>query len=307
MAHSHNHSHSHGSSTKNIALAFFMNLSFTIIELVGGLMTNSIAILSDALHDLGDSLSLALAWYLERISKQNTTPKYSYGFKRFSLLGAIINSLVLLAGSVFVIFESIKRLKEPQHVSAEGMLWLAIFGVIVNGIVFLRSRSSKSLNERVVALHFLEDVLGWVAVLIASIVMLFVEVPMLDSLLSIGISIYILYNIFRNLNSSVRVILQEVPVGVDIPKIKQEIAEIGGISKVGDLHIWSLDSEYNIGSVDVVVNPEIQSLAEAHEIVKAVRTIMEGYSIEHTTIEVEPMDAGCELSCPIDRPHEETV
>ncbi|MEG1794433.1 MAG: cation diffusion facilitator family transporter [Rikenellaceae bacterium] len=303
MAHQHTHNHTHNHTTKNIAVAFFMNLLFAVIELVGGLLTNSIAILSDALHDFGDSLSLALAWYLEKVSKRNTTQKYSYGFKRFSLLGAIINSLILLVGSLIVIYESVNRLINPQEVEAAGMFWLAIFGVAVNGFVFLRSRKSNSLNERVVALHFLEDVLGWVAVLIASVVMMFVEIPKLDSFLSIAISIYILYNIYHNLNSSIRVILQEVPFGIDIPKIKKEISLIKGVAKVGDVHLWSLDSEYNIGSVMVVADENITSLTDAYGVVKEVREVLKKHDVDHTTIEIEPFDAECELLCPIDKAH----
>lgn len=164
--HSHHHSHSHHHGTKNISLAFFLNLGFCIIELIGGLLTNSVAILSDALHDFGDSVALGLAWVFQKKSEQKPDDKYTYGYRRFSLLSAIINSIILVAGSAFVLFESIKRIIEPAETNAKGMLLLAILGVAVNGVAILRLRKGGSVNERVVSLHLMEDVLGWVAVLI---------------------------------------------------------------------------------------------------------------------------------------------
>lgn len=305
MAHTHDHSSGtnaggHRNVSKNIAVAFFLNFSFSIFELIGGLFTNSIAILSDALHDFGDSISLGIAWYLEKVSKRSRTNKYSYGFKRFSLLGAIINSLVLLVGSVIVIYESIERMIRPQEVHAEGMLWLAIIGVAVNGFVFLRGRGTKSLNERTVTLHFLEDTLGWIAVLIASIVMMFVEIPRLDSILSVCIALFILYNVFRNLNASVRVILQEVPSTVDMPKVLEEISALDHVEEAGDLHIWSLDSEYHIASVLITVDDSIRTVYDSYNIVIEVKKVFAEYAIEHSTIEIRPKDAAKVLKCPID-------
>ena len=301
MGHNHNHSHNHAGATKNIAFAFFINLLFSIIELVGGLLTNSVAILSDALHDFGDSISLALAWYLERKSKLNTSEKYSFGYKRFSLLGAIINGLILFTGSVIVIIEGVKRILKPEDVNAEGMLYLAILGIVANGVVYLRGRKSTSLNERVVTLHFLEDVLGWVAVLISSIVMIYVELPILDSILSIAISLFIMYNVFGSLGESVKVFLDKVPEMISIARIKKELNSIDGVAKVGDVHIWSLDSEYNLSTVQVVVEESIITLLDTNNIVKEVKKVMKMNTIAHTTVEVQPMGCNDLLSCPIDQ------
>ena len=196
MSNTHNHSHNH--SEGNIKIAFFLNLGFTIVEIIGGLYTNSLAILSDALHDLGDSLSLGLSWYFQRLSKKGSTKKFSYGYKRFSLLGAIINSIVLVVGSIFILSKAIPELFNPEETNAQGMLYLAILGVVVNGAAVFKLRKGKSLNEKVVSLHLLEDVLGWVAVLIGSIVMIYFDLPFVDPLLSILISIFVLYNVYRN-------------------------------------------------------------------------------------------------------------
>ena len=210
MAHQHNHGHHH--SSENIKTAFFLNLFFTIIEFIGGIYTNSLAITSDAIHDLGDSISLGMAWYFQNLSNKKPTKTYSYGFKRFSLLGAIINSVILLVGSIFIILEAIPRILSPEHSDAKGMMWFAVLGIIVNGAAVLKLRKGTSINERVVSLHMIEDVLGWVAVLIASIIMQFWDIPILDPILSLLIALFILYNVFKNGRESVRIILQGTPI-----------------------------------------------------------------------------------------------
>ncbi|MDZ7847967.1 MAG: cation diffusion facilitator family transporter [Owenweeksia sp.] len=189
-------------SGKNLRLAFFLNLAFTLFEIIGGLWTNSIAILSDALHDLGDSLSLGLSWYLQRKSRQTANQHYTYGYRRFSLLGALINSVVLVVGSVVIIVEAIERLQQPEAPDATGMLIFAIVGVGINGFAALRLRAGKSLNERVVSWHLWEDVLGWLAVLLGAVVMLIWETPWLDPVLSIGITVFILINILKRLRNT---------------------------------------------------------------------------------------------------------
>jgi cobalt-zinc-cadmium efflux system protein len=221
--HDHNHDHSHHHSSDDdegvsgLKVAFFLNVFFSIVEFIGGFFTNSLAIISDAIHDLGDSLAIALAWFFQKLSKKKRNSKFSYGYKRFAILGAIINSMILLFGSLLVIYGSVMRLLEPQQPDALGMFWLAIAGIAINGFAMLnilRGKKKKNLNTRAVALHLMEDVLGWVAVLIGSIVMIFVDVPILDPLLSLGISVYILYNAIRNLKDSFYVIMQGVPDGI---------------------------------------------------------------------------------------------
>ena len=288
----HSHVHNH-SGSKNIAIAFFLNLSFTVIEFVGGLLTNSIAILSDAVHDLGDSFSLALSWYFEKVAKRSPNQKFTYGYKRFSLLGAMINSAVLLIGSTIVIIESIKRIGDPQEVHARGMLLLAILGVVINGIAVLRTRKGTGVNERVVSLHLLEDVLGWVAVLVVSIVMLFVHLPILDPLLSVAISIFVLYNVYRNMKITFKVLLQGVPEEVDITNISQKIGQIESVKSIHDLHVWSLDSQYNVASLHVVISKEDNHPEKLLTIKTQVKKLMEEEGIPHTTVEFETSDEIC--------------
>lgn len=182
---------SHHHATSNIKVAFFLNLSFTLLEIVGGIWINSVAILFDAVHDLGDSMALGLSWYFANVSQKKRDSHFSYGYKRFSLLGALISSFILLVGSILILFEAIPRLIHPETVHVNGMIFLAIWGVLVNGAAVLKLRGGETQNERVVRLHLLEDVFGWIAVLIVGIVMLFVNLPILVPILSVGITFYI--------------------------------------------------------------------------------------------------------------------
>jgi cobalt-zinc-cadmium efflux system protein len=287
------HNHNHGES--NIKAAFFLNLLFSIIEIIGGFFTNSVAILSDALHDLGDSFSLALAWYFEKISKKKRNAKYSYGYRRFSLLGALINSLVLLLGSIFIISESIQRLMSPEQPNAKGMFLLAILGILINGLAVLRLKKGHSLNERAVRLHLMEDVLGWIAVFIGSIVMMFFDLPILDPILSLGIACYILFNIYRNLRDTLRVILQHTPDNVNVEKIENTIKNTEGVNSLHDLHIWSMDGEYNILSVHIVVNRNADE-NKITDIKNQIRDKMKDLNIPHSTLEIERENENCEFS-----------
>ena len=291
MSDSHHH---HQHTKENIKVAFFLNLCFTVIELVGGLLTNSMAILSDALHDLGDSVSLGLAWYFQKIAQKKSDLSYSYGYKRFSLLGAFINSLILSVGSIFILIEAIPRLFDPKQPDASGMIILAIIGVIVNGFAVLRLKKGKSINEKVVSLHLLEDVLGWLAVLIGSIVMYFFNLPVIDSLLSIGIAIFILLNVFKNIRQSIRIILQGVPDSVDIELVKNELKTFANISDVHDLHIWSVDGEYNVLTVHIVLNENMQQ-EKLTDLKHKIKSRLHDFNIQHVTIEFEMKDEMCEL------------
>ncbi|MDL2297135.1 cation diffusion facilitator family transporter [Bacteroidales bacterium OttesenSCG-928-B11] len=292
--HKHAHGHHHHSASKNIAVAFFLNISFTIIEFIGGFLTNSVAIISDAVHDLGDSFSLALSWYFEKVAKRSPNKKYTYGYKRFSLLGAVINSTILLVGSAFVIIESVKRVMDPQEVHAKGMLLLAVLGVVINGIAVLKTRKGEGVNERVVSLHLLEDVLGWAAVLVVSIVMIFVDVPILDPLLSIGIAIFILYNVYRNLKTSLNVMLQGVPDDVNVDHLKKKLLLINEIEAIHDFHVWSMDSQYNVASMHVVLKRGDMTEEILKRMKIDIKGLMKTEGIQHTTIEFEGDGEECD-------------
>ncbi len=297
MAHEHNHSHNHNhhhADEKNISVAFFLNLSFTVVEIIGGLFTNSIAILSDAVHDLGDSFSLGLAWYFQKMAKKGSSKTYSYGYKRFSLLGAIINSIVLVVGSTFILSEAIPRLLHPEKTYAEGMFLLAIVGVLVNGAAVFRLKKGESLNERVVSLHLLEDVLGWAAILIGSIIMYFFDVPILDPLMSIGISVFVLINVYKNVRQSLHIILQGIPDEFNITEISDWLKENNEVEDIHDLHIWSIDGNYNILTVHIVLKEDV-SFEKVRTIKNTIRELLQQKGIQHSTIEFETTDEHCSL------------
>lgn len=285
--HSHNHHHEHHHmGGNNLRVAFFLNASFTIIELVGGILTNSMAIMSDALHDLGDSLSLGVAWYLEKVSKKAPDHKYSFGYGRFSLLGALLTSMVLIVGAVIILMNAIPRILAPQPVHPEGMLGFAVLGIIVNGVAVLRLRKSHSFNEKMAAWHLLEDVLGWVAVLVVSIVLLFYDLPILDPILSLAITFYVLFNVGKNLKKIFRVLLQGVPTHLSVADLENELADIEGVVRAYHTHIWSLEGSRNLLSTHLVVDENVSREQVIHIKEEAIQR-MEVYDIDHVTLQID--------------------
>lgn len=292
MAHDHDHS-GHHHETGNIKVAFFLNLAFTIIEIIGGFWTNSMAILSDALHDLGDSLSLGVSWYLQNYSKKGPDYKFSFGYSRFSLLGALINSIVLLGGSVLILSRAIPRIFNPEPVNAKGMIAFAVLGIFINGAAVLRLRKGKSLNEKVVTWHLLEDVLGWVVVLIGSIILNFKDLPIIDPLLSMGITIYILYNVVKNLKKVMNVFLQGVPEDISIEEIEKLVEEKTEALSVHHTHIWTIEGERNMLSTHVKI-PDNYNSEDIINLKKNIRKLLKEKNIEHVTIEMEYETEECE-------------
>ncbi|MCE5332921.1 MAG: cation diffusion facilitator family transporter [Bacteroidales bacterium] len=293
MSHNHTHDHLHDhSDVKNIKVAFFLNFGFTLFEIAGGFLTNSIAILSDAVHDLGDSLSLGLAWYFQKVARKGSDTSYSYGYKRFSLLGAVINSIVLIVGSIFILTAAVPRIFNPQHTQAEGMFLLAIVGILVNGAAVFRLKKGDSLNEKVVSLHLLEDVLGWAAILVGSIVMYFFDVPVLDPIMSIAIACFVLFNVYKNIRQSLRIILQGIPDEVDITDISTHLSQFKEIESIHDVHIWSVDGNYNVMTVHVVLK-QVLDMDHLAMLKATIRESLETEGIQHVTIEFETANESC--------------
>lgn len=283
--HNHNHSHQHGQDDR-IGWAFFLNVTFTIIEFIGGWLTNSTAIMADAVHDLGDSLSIGFAWILSRFSNKEASDKFSYGYRRLTLFGALVNCIVLVVGSVWILFEAIPRLSNPEMPVVEGMLGLAILGVAVNGYAVFKLKAGETLNEKVLTWHLLEDVLGWVAVLIVSIVLLFVDLPILDPLLSIGFTLFILFNVFKNLKSTLVLFLQAAPDEETQESIKQSLTNLPKVNGVHHLHFWSLDGESHVltAHIELVEKTDVDELIKLKE---QVAKKLSAYRLSHTTIEFE--------------------
>lgn len=284
----------HEHSSKNLKTAFFFNLFFTIFELFGGLYTNSIAIISDAIHDLGDSLSLGLAWFLDVKSKKPKSKTFSFGYRRFSLLGALINSIILITGSIFMINAAVGRLLEPQASDATGMFFFAIVGVAVNSYAAWKTSSGKTLNEKVITWHLLEDVLGWVAIMVASIVLLFTDNMYLDPALSLLITIFILWNVIKRLKETLFIFLQGSPKQINKEEIEREILEIPNVISLHHTHIWSLDGEHHVFTTHVKLGP-LQNIKDLCDVKNQIKAVVQKYPFEHYTIETETDMEICEL------------
>lgn len=273
-------------SQKRIKAAFLINFLFTLIEIVGGLLTNSVAILSDAIHDLGDTISLGISWGLEKVSKRDPDEKYTFGYDRFSLLGGIVSSLVLFGGTIFILTETIPRLLSPESVDPLGMLGFAVLGVLFNLAAYIKVRSGESLNEQAVTLHLLEDVFGWVAIMIGSILILLFDWVFIDPLLSIIITIYIFIHVLRNLKEILKVLLQKVPEKIDVDIIEENIKNIKGILKVYHTHIWSLEGSKVMFSTHIVV-PITMRPKQLMDVKEQIREYLKEEGISHVTIECE--------------------
>lgn len=287
------HDH-HSSSGKNLKLAFFLNLTFTILEFIGGMYVNSIAIVSDAVHDLGDSLSLGTSWYLDNKTKQKSDSKFSFGYRRFSLLGALINSIVLIAGSAYVIYEAVERLMAPEHSDAQGMMIFAFIGVAVNGYAAWKLSSGKTLNEKVVSWHLMEDVLGWVAVLVVSIILQFKDIHYLDPALSLVITLYILWNVFKRLKETLYIFLQGTPSEINLKKVEHKIDKIPGVASSHHVHIWSQEGEHHVFTAHVKLQ-NINSFQEYLKLKTEVLNSLESYNFEHFTVQFELDSETCSL------------
>ncbi|MEX1667783.1 cation diffusion facilitator family transporter [Zhongshania guokunii] len=286
------HDHHHHTASERIGFAFALNFVFTIIEFIGGYLTNSTAIMADAVHDLGDCLAIGSAWLLNKVSDKEASHHYSYGYRRFSLLGALINGVVLVVGAIWILSEAIPRLANPEMPDATGMLGLAILGVTVNGYAAYQLSHGKTLNERMLNWHLLEDVLGWVAILVLSLVLMVVEIPILDPLLSIGFTLFILFNVVKTLLETLRLFLQATPDQALRSQIQADLQAIDHVSDIHHLHLWSLDGEHHVLTAHLLLNQDY-SQPELVVFKANIAAAMAKYELSHTTIELEFPKENC--------------
>jgi cobalt-zinc-cadmium efflux system protein len=278
-------------SGNSILIAFALNAGFSVIEFIGGYYTNSVAITSDALHDLGDSLALLFSYFAEKFSLRKSDEKFTHGYRRFSLLAALLNGMILLSGSIYVLVDSIQRLQHPEAVYAPGMIGLALLGILVNTVAALKLREDTGLNSKMISLHLLEDVMSWVAVLIVSIILLFRPWYILDSILSILISLIILKGVYKNLMNIGLIFLQRFPDGLVIEEIRQAISQFSNVEDVHLIKGWSIDeSKFNM-SLHIRVGLET-SIAE----LDALRRQIEDYLRLKDVLEVTIQFEGCDCS-----------
>ena len=247
--------HHHKKAGQNLAFVFVMNLTFNILVIAGGLATNSMAILADCIHDLADTISIAIAWFLEHVAQKDSSDKYSYGYQRFSILGAVIISVFVIIMAFIILSEAVPRLFHPENVDAGGMLLVAIVGIIFKSISVYRLHDGETFNEKAILFHQLGDVFEWIAILILSIVLMFWEgAPYLDPFVSIGIAIWLIFNLGRNLIKSIQVLLQKTPDNFDVDEFKIQIMAIEGVNAIDDFHIWSLDGIDSVMTLKVNVD-----------------------------------------------------
>jgi cobalt-zinc-cadmium efflux system protein len=270
-------------------------LAFTLVEVAAGFYLNSLAILSDAVHDFGDSISLGLAWALEGYSRRLGDPRYSYGYRRFNLLGALLNTLLLIVGSLYILSEAVPRLFQPQLPNASGMVLVAVLGLVMNGAAALRLRHEKNLGTRVVTWHLIEDVLGWAAVLVVSLAMLVTDAAILDPILSIIITLYVLYNVLKNLRKTAALFLQAVPEDVEIQEIERRLGSLANVCSVHHTHVWSLDGETHVLSTHVVLE-ESATKEDAAFVKEEIRRLSVELNLAHATVEIEYGEQDCGMA-----------
>ena len=273
---------------KNILVAFLLNMFFSIFELVGGMFTNSVAIISDAVHDLGDSFSIGISYFLEKKSKKKPDDKYTYGYMRYSVLGAIITNTILITGSVLVIYNAIERFFNPVDINYNGMIIFAVFGVVVNFLAAYFTREGDSLNQKAVNLHMMEDVLGWIVVLIGAFVIKVTEINMIDSILSIGVACYVLIHALTSFKDIVDLFLTKVPSSVNVSELSKHILEIDGVEDVHHVHVWSMDGVNNYATMHIVSNKK-----DILKLKKLIREKLEEHDINHVTIEIDNNKEEC--------------
>ncbi|WP_105253834.1 cation diffusion facilitator family transporter [Pseudoalteromonas sp. T1lg75] len=290
--HSHNHHHHQDIASERIGWAFFLNLGFTLIEFVGGWLTNSTAIMADAVHDLGDSLAIGSAWVLNKLSNKHANARFTYGYRRLSLLGALLNSLVLIVGSSWVLVLAVPRLFDPVMPMTEGMLLLAVLGIAVNGYAAFKLSKGKSLNEKVLNWHLLEDVLGWVAVLLVAITLMFVDWPILDPILSILFTLFILVNVARNLVQTIRLFLQGTPDQQTQIRLAALLVEPKEISTAHHVHYWSLDGEHHVLTAHLCLHEQLNA-AEVMDLKQRLAHLLADFDLAHTTLEFEYPEEQC--------------
>ena len=272
---------------RNILIAFILNFAFSIFEFIGGFFTGSVAIVSDAVHDIGDAASIGVSYFLEKKSKKKPDEHYTYGYTRYSVIGSVITTLILLVGSVLVVYNAIVRIFNPTPINYDGMIIFAIIGAAVNILAAFVTREGDSLNQKAVNLHMLEDVLGWIVVLVGAVIMRFTDIAIIDPLMSIGVATFIFINAIRNLKEAVDLFLEKTPHGIEIEEICEHLCHIEGVKDVHHVHVWSMDGHNNYATLHAVVD------GDAHHIKEAIREELAEHGIVHATLELESPDEHC--------------
>ncbi len=273
---------------KKILIAFILNLSFSFFEVIGGVFTGSVAILSDALHDMGDAASIGIAYFLEGKSKRQPDSRYTYGYGRYSVLGGFITTAILLFGSVAVMAGAVKRIITPTEINYNGMIIFAVLGVIINLIAARVTHSGDSVNQRAVNLHMLEDVLGWVVVLVGAVIMRFTDFSLIDPIMSIGVALFIFISALKNLKEIADIFLEKAPEGADTDELKSHLMALEGVKDIHHIHLWTISGKGAYATMHIVCEGDF-SLVKAK-----VREELREHGIVHAALETESENEHCE-------------
>lgn len=270
-------------SSRNMTIAFLSNFSFAIIEFIFGLLFHSSAVLADAIHDTGDALAIGLSTFFEKISTRKEDREYTLGYKRYSLLGALLTSVILLIGSTLVIVENVPKLFAPEKVNYDGMLVLGIVAIAVNTAASRVVSHGHSHNESILSLHFLEDILGWLAVILVSLILRFTDWYFLDPLLSLVIAGFILSKALPKFWENIQIFLDHVPSDVDLSQLYQEIAALENVRAITQLNVWTTDGLEKFAMLHICLeNPNL--LAETQAVL---RQKLLAYGIAKVTIQTD--------------------
>ena len=285
-------------SHKRIFIAFILNLVFSVFEFIGGIFTGSVAILSDSLHDLGDASSIGISYLFEKKSSKAPDNNYTYGYQRYSVLGSLVMTLILIMGSVIIMYNAFMKILNPTPVNYNGMIILALVGITVNFVATLVTREGHSLNEKAVTLHMLEDVLGWAVVLVGAVIIKFTGITLIDPLLSICVAVFVLINAIRTLTDALSVFLEKAPKSLNVKDIKLSVAGIEGVLDVHHIHLWSMDGTKGYATMHIVTDKE------SNDIKDKIKDELRKHGINHSTLELESPNDNCtQKFCTIETEH----
>lgn len=279
-------------SERKIFIAFILNLGFSIFEFAGGIISGSVAILSDAIHDIGDAMSIGASYFLEKKSKKAPDENYTYGYARYSVIGGVITTLILLFGSLAVIYNAAQRILNPTKINYDAMLIFAVVGAVVNFLAAYFTSGGEGINQRAVNLHMLEDVLGWLIVLVGAVIMRFTDIAVIDPVMSVGVAVFILANAVKNLKEAMDLFLEKIPHNISVQTVKEQVSALDGVLDVHHIHLWSLDGQSRYGTMHIVAKEEPSLVKEK------VRNELKKLGISHLTLELETeMEQCCEIHC----------
>lgn len=292
--HDHGHHHHHSNNKKVLFISFLLIFTFMIVEVIGGILTNSLALLSDAAHMLSDAFALGLSLFAFKLSEKVSNSNKTYGYKRFEILAAFINGITLLVISLYIFWEAYHRFLEPPNVSGT-MLWIAVIGFLVNVIVALilikGGDTKNNLNLRSALLHVLGDLLGSVGAIIAGLLILFFDWNIADPIASVIVAVLILVSGYRVTSDSVHILMEGTPTDLSITDIEKCLTSLEGVINIHDLHVWTITSDFPALSCHLVVEEHI----DRDELLKeAAKLLDEKFSIEHSTIQMEGVHANIE-------------